>query len=112
MPTLEEILNLITSDLELNDQDKTEFIKLFMQLVVYNILLEIPEQYKEGVGEIMNNVPSDQNQIVSKLSSLGIDKDQANQIIDNSIKKSVTETVEKYTDIITSDTKQKLQDYI
>jgi hypothetical protein len=114
MMTFEEIVNLITSDLKLDESDKKDFIDLFMELTAYNVLLAIPEQYKTEVGKILVDEEGlkDQNKVSESLKNAGISKELAAQIIEDSIRKSTTEVVEKYSAELSNEAKQQLQGII
>ncbi len=113
MIKIEEILKYITSDLKLSVSEQIEFESQFMQLFVYNLLLDIPDQYKNGIEKITGESElKDQAFLAEEITNLGISKEDANNFLNNSIKKSISEVIGKYDDVLSSETKEKLQNYI
>src|SRR3989344_132208 len=97
---LEEIVKIITSDLNLNISEQIEFKNQFMELFVYNLLLNIPDQYKDGIENLMNDsVLRNQIILVEKITTLGVIKEEATNFINDSIKKSISEVIRKYDDV-------------
>lgn len=113
MIKLEDAVKIITSDLKLNGSEQIEFESQFMQLFIYNLLLDIPDQYKEVVKEASSDdVIKNQQLIIEKITSLGITSEQSRDLIDNSLRKSISEVVQKYNDVLSGEIKEKLQSYI
>lgn len=113
MIKLEEILKNITSDLKLSVSEQIEFENQFMQLFIYNLLLNVPDQYKNGIEKLTDQSDlKDQVQLVEEITSLGITKEDADNYLNNSINKSISEVIGKYDDVLSSETKEKLQNYI
>lgn len=113
MIKLEEILKNITSDLKLSVSEQIEFENQFMQLFIFNLLLNVPDQYKDGIEKLTGQSDlKDQAQLVEEITSLGITKEDANSFLNNSIKKSISDIIGKYDDVLSSATKEKLQNYI
>lgn len=113
MINLEEIIKEIVSDLKLEGSEQSEFNNQFMQLFVFNLLLSVPDQYQNGVKNFLDNKNLiDQNMLAEKLTGIGINREESVSILEESIRKSLSEVIEKYSDVISVETKLKLQKYL
>lgn len=113
MINLEEIIKTVTSDLRLKLEDESEFKNQFMQLFICNLLITIPNQYQSNIKDLLNDDnPSDQKAVVEKLISMGISREEAAVVSEESVRKSLSEVIEEYSDVLSAETKQKLQKYL
>jgi hypothetical protein len=113
MINLEEIIKVMVSDLKLASSEQSEFNNQFMQLFVFNLLLDIPGQYQNDVKNLLNDKGAiDQKVLTEKLVSFGINGKEAKSILDESVRRSLSEVVEKYSDVLSNETKLKLQKYL
>src|SRR3989304_4194968 len=94
---IQELLKYITSDLKLNVPDQLEFENQFGQLFILNLLLDVPSKYKEGIeGLLQNETLPNPKSVSEKLVNLGVDKNEAYKILDESIRKTLSEVMHKY----------------
>jgi len=113
MINLEEILKIIVLDLKLDSLEQAEFNNQFMHLFVFNLLLGIPDQYQNDIKSLLDDKDLiDQNMLAEKLVSFGVNGEEAKSILDESVRRSLSEVVEKYSDVLSNETKLKLQKYL
>jgi len=119
---LEDLVNLITADLNLNEAETQDFIHQLSQLVGFNLLSVLYDQLSEDQRRLIldwiNNFQvesldqAELDKIMQLMAKVGVDQQKAHLILDSAIRKSLFDLVNQLEDDLTSQTKNLISEVL
>lgn len=109
---LEAIAGLFAKDLHLSPQETVEFQNQLTQLFIYNLMLTFPREKKSQVLVFMAKLRSDENiqdELAEDIRTMGFGHEEATKLVADTLRASVAEVTEKYQDLLSFETRQRLK---